>query len=76
MAKKPITRYRDAGTGQFVPDKVGERRPTRTILDVMDGTASGSNTHTIERDAGSGRFVPTGTADRRPASTTTERVKK
>ena len=75
MAKRTITRYRDAGTGQFVPDKVGERRPTRTILDVMDGTASG-NSHTIERDAGTGRFVPAGTADRRPASTTTERVKK
>lgn len=69
-----ITRYRDARTGQFVPDSIGERRPSRTIQDVMDGSASEGSTRTVERDAGTGQFVPSGTADRRPASTTTERV--
>lgn len=71
----PTTRYRDVSTGQFVPDFVGKRRPTRTIRDMMDGSASGSATHTVERDAGTGRFVPTGMADLYPASTSTERVR-
>ncbi len=28
-----ITRYRDARTGQFVPDGVGERRPASTTTE-------------------------------------------
>jgi|JI10StandDraft_1071094.scaffolds.fasta_scaffold16755_2 hypothetical protein len=32
---KTSQRYRDAKTGLFVPDKVGERRPATTVRETL-----------------------------------------
>lgn len=52
-------RYRDAGTGQFVPPSEGKRHPGTTVREQVAHPGFGQeSSFPIGRDAGTGRFMP------------------
>jgi hypothetical protein len=68
-------RGREAGTGQFIPVKEAQRRPSTTVVERVPKAGYGAESSSPRgRDAGSGQFVPIKEAERRPATTVIDRV--